>query len=64
MDMKRRQVVEEREWPFGRPVVLQGEDAVRFLDEISNPEPASAEEVRRCREAYEWAKSIAAFPLP
>ena len=62
----------EEGWPFGRPVVLRGgrpvvlrgEDAVRFMKEISDPKPASEEEVRRCREAYEWAKSIATFPLP
>ena len=35
-----------------------------FMKEISDPKPASEEEVRRCREAYEWAKSIATFPLP
>lgn len=54
----------EEGWPFVRPVVLRGEDAVRFMKEISDPKPASEEEVRRCREAYEWAKSIATFPLP
>ena len=53
----------EEGWPFGRPVVLRGEDAVRFMKEISNPKPASDEEKRRVREAGDLLKRIADFKI-
>lgn len=53
----------EEGWPFGRPVVLRGEDAVRFMKEISNPKPASEEEKRRVREAGELLQRIADFKI-
>lgn len=53
----------EEGWPFGRPVVLRGEDAVRFMEEISDPKPASEEEKRRVREAGELLQRIADFKI-
>lgn len=53
----------EEGWPFGRPVVLRGEDAVRFMKEISDPKPASEEEMRRVREAGELLQRIADFKI-
>lgn len=53
----------EEGWPFGRPVVLRGEDAVRFMKEISDPKPASEEEKRRVREAGELLQRIADFKI-
>ena len=53
----------EEDWPFGRPVVLRGEDAVRFMKEISNQQPASEEEKRRVREAGELLQRIADFRI-
>lgn len=53
----------EEDWPFGRPVVLRGEDAVRFMKEISNPQQASEEEKRRVREAGELLQRIADFRI-
>lgn len=53
----------EEGWPFGRPVVLRGEDAVRFMKEISNPKPASEEEKRKVREAGELLQRIADFRI-
>lgn len=53
----------EEGWPFGRPVVLRGEDAVRFMKEISNPKPASEEEKRRVREAGELLQRISDFKI-
>ncbi len=50
-------------WPFGRPVVLHGEDAVRFMKEISDPKPATEEERRRVREAGELLQQIADFRI-
>lgn len=53
----------EEGWPFGRPVVLRGEDAARFMKEISDPKPASEEEKRRVREAGELLQRIADFKI-
>lgn len=53
----------EEDWPFGRPVVLRGEDAVRFMKEISNPKPALEEEKRKVREAGELLQRIADFRI-
>lgn len=53
----------EEGWPFGRPVVLRGEDAVRFMEEISDPKPASEEEKRKVREAGELLQRIADFKI-
>ena len=53
----------EEDWPFGRPVVLRWEDAVRFMKEISDPKPASEEEKRRVREAGELLQRIADFRI-
>lgn len=53
----------EEGWPFGRPVVLRGEDAVRFMKEISAPKPASEEEKRKVREAGELLRRIADFKI-
>ena len=58
-----RPLVKEREWPFGPSVVLHGKDAVRFLNEIRDPKPASEEEVLKCREAYEQVKRISVCVL-
>lgn len=38
--------------------ILQGEDAVRFLNEMGNAKPASYDEKKRVREAYEMLKNI------
>lgn len=53
----------EEGWPFGRPVVLRGEDAVRFMKDISDPKPASEEEKRKVREAGELLQRIADFKI-
>ena len=39
------------------------EDAVRFLNEMGNAKPASYDEKKRVREAYEMLKNIATFRL-
>ena len=43
--------------------ILYGEDAVRFLNEMGNVKPASYDEKKRVREAYEMLKNIATFRL-
>jgi hypothetical protein len=47
--------------PIGETPVLYGEDAVRFLDEMGNVKPASNEEKKRVRKAYDMLKKIATF---
>jgi hypothetical protein len=42
---------------------IYGEDAVRFLNEMRNVKPASYDEKKRVREAYEMLKNIATFRL-
>ena len=43
--------------------LLYGEDAVRFLNEMGNAKPASYDEKKRVREAYEMLKNIETFRL-
>jgi hypothetical protein len=54
--------------PMARPIrdtpVLKGKDARRFLEAMDNLKPATPEEKKRAKEAYEFFKSIATFPLP
>jgi len=42
---------------------LYGEDAIRFEKEIANPKKISKKERREQREAYEWFKARAKFPV-
>jgi hypothetical protein len=44
--------------------VLRGQDAKRFREAMASVEQISKEERKAQREAYEWFKSIATFPLP
>jgi len=44
--------------PIKETPELYGEDAVRFENLISHPEPVSSEEKERARKAYEVMKSI------
>lgn len=41
---------------------LFGEDARRFEELISHPNPVSNEDKERAEKAYEWLKSISIFP--
>ena len=41
--------------------ILYGEDAVRFLNEMGNAKPASYDEKKRVREAYEKLKKYSDF---
>ena len=47
--------------PIGETPVLYGEDAVRFLNEMGNVKPASYDEKKRVREAYEKLKKYSDF---
>ena len=47
--------------PIGETPVLYGEGAVCFLDEMGNVKPASNEEKKRVRKAYDMLKKIATF---
>lgn len=49
--------------PIGETPVLYGKDAVRFLNEMENVKPASLEEKKKVREAYEMLKRIATFKM-
>lgn len=49
--------------PIKETPILFGKDAERFLKEIQNVKPASAEEKARVREAYEEMKKIASLPM-
>ncbi len=50
---------------MARPIkdtpVLTGKDAERFAERLANIIPESEEEKRRCKEAYDFFKSIASF---
>ncbi len=43
--------------------ILYGEDAMRFLRDMENIQPASEEERAKSSDAYAWMKSIATFQL-
>ncbi|MDE5812417.1 MAG: hypothetical protein K2G64_03310 [Muribaculaceae bacterium] len=47
--------------PIKETPALEGKDAQRFENMISNPEPVSEEEKKRARKAYELMKSISDF---
>ena len=51
-------------YPFKETPILFGDDAFRFQREIEHPVKVSAEERLAQKEAYEYIKSIATFPLP
>jgi len=47
--------------PIKETPELHGNDAVRFEEIISTPQPVSKEEKERARKAYELMKSISNF---
>ena len=49
--------------PSAETPILCGEDAERFLYNMQHVRPASAEKKERIKQAYEWMKSIATFPM-
>ena len=49
--------------PIAETPILFGADARRFEKEIANPVKISAKERREQREAYEWFKKRATFPI-
>jgi hypothetical protein len=52
---------------MARPIkptpILYGEDAIRFELKMQNVKPISPEKRKEQREAYEWAKAHATFPM-
>ena len=49
--------------PIADTPILFGEDAIRFEHEIANPKKISIHERQEQREAYEWFKARATFPV-
>ncbi|MDR0738399.1 MAG: hypothetical protein LBF39_04920 [Prevotellaceae bacterium] len=53
---------------MARPIkdtpIIWGKDAERLTKAMENPVPMSKEERKKMKEAYEWSKSIATFPMP
>jgi hypothetical protein len=53
---------------MARPIkdtpIISGEDERRFLEAMENVVPISEERRKKMKEAYEWFKSIATFPMP
>lgn len=49
--------------PIKETPVLFGKDAERFIQSIKNVKPASEEERKRVKDAYEKLKSIATFMM-
>jgi hypothetical protein len=53
---------------MARPIkdtpIIWGKDAERLTEAMKNPIRLTEEERKEQREAYEWFKSIATFPLP
>lgn len=43
--------------------ILKGKDAERFLAAMSNPKPVSAKRKAEIRDAFNWFKSAACFPV-
>ncbi|MDR3366608.1 MAG: hypothetical protein LBO71_06545 [Prevotellaceae bacterium] len=52
---------------MARPIkdtpIIWGEDARRLTEAMENVVPISKEKREEMRKAYEWAKSIATFPM-
>ena len=49
--------------PIAETPILYGKDAERFMYNMRHVKKISKEERERQQKAYEWAKSIATFPL-
>jgi hypothetical protein len=53
---------------MARPIkdtpIIWGEDARRLTEAMENVVPLTEEERKKMKEAYEWSKSIATFPMP
>ena len=49
--------------PIAETPILFGKDAERFLYNMQHVEPLPRERQEKIKEAYEWMKSIATFPM-
>jgi hypothetical protein len=53
---------------MARPIkdtpIISGEDARRLTEAMENVVPISKERREKMKEAYEWFKSRATFPMP
>lgn len=49
--------------PIKETPLLYGEDARRFVQSLKNVKPASEQEKKRVKEAYEKLKEIATFMM-
>ena len=49
--------------PIAETPILFGKDAERFLYNMKHVEPLPRERQEKIKEAYEWMKSIATFPM-
>ena len=49
--------------PIAPTPTLRGLEALRFMEKMDNVKPMSKEDKERMKRNYEFAKSIADFPL-
>lgn len=49
--------------PIAETPILFGKDAERFLYNMQHVEPLPRERQEKIKEAYEWMRSIATFPM-
>jgi len=50
--------------PIKETPTISGKDSIRFQEAMDNLVPISREEKEEQRQAYEFMKSIATFPMP
>jgi len=50
--------------PIKETPTIKGKDSIRFQEAIDNPVSISKERKEEQRKAYQFAKSIATFPMP
>ncbi len=49
--------------PIAETPILFGKDAERFLYNMQHVQPLPRERQEQIKEAYDWMKSIATFPM-
>lgn len=49
--------------PIKETPILKGKDAKRFMNNMSNPKKASAEDIKKAHETFEKFRKIANFTI-